>query len=431
MAINVDPLANERWRDVRRLTDGPSGFTVEFFEPGPENMKAIHDMRVLVIGAGGLGCELLKNLALSGFRCIDVIDMDTIELSNLNRQFLFRDSDVGKSKAEVAARFIQNRVDGCQVTAHNCRIEDKDPDFYRQFQIVICGLDSILARRWINAMLCDLALMNDDGSVDMSTIIPMIDGGTEGFKGNARVIYPRLSPCVDCTLDLYPPQINFPLCTIANTPRLPEHCIEYVKVVIWPQEAPFEGAPLDADDMSHVTWVQRKATERAEKFGIRGVDRRLTQGVLKRIIPAVASTNAVIAASCALEALKLASNTAKPIDNYLNFADIEGIYCGVVKLEKDPNCVSCSFGSAPVECNPNDTLNDLIENLKKKYQLKNPSVETSQKKLYLISSFFPSLVEESKNNLSLLLSDLVMNGENILVADEVLQKSLTLRIIFL
>ena len=105
---------------------------------------------------------------------------------------------------------------------------------------------------------------------------PIIDGGTEGFKGkfrrntmhlivqyisvnnniyirkpiasiqcpiitlgNARVIYPGISACIDCTLDLFPPQINFPLCTIAHTPRLPEHCIEYVRMLLWNKENPF------------------------------------------------------------------------------------------------------------------------------------------------------------------------------------------------
>ena len=57
--------------------------------------------------------------------------------------------------------------------------------------------------------------------------------------GNARVIYPGLSACIDCTLDLFPPQINFPLCTIAHTPRLPEHCIEYVRMLLWNKENPF------------------------------------------------------------------------------------------------------------------------------------------------------------------------------------------------
>lgn len=143
--------------------------------------RKLTDLRV--IGAGGLGCEILKNLALSGFKKIHVIDMDTIDVSNLNRQFLFRQADVGKSKAEVAARFVEKRVKGVSITPHNCKIQDKDEQFYMQFNIVVCGLDSIEARRWINSTLIDMA---DEDNFD--SYKPLIDGGTEGMNLPSRKV---------------------------------------------------------------------------------------------------------------------------------------------------------------------------------------------------------------------------------------------------
>jgi len=98
------------------------------------------------------------------------------------------------------------------------------------------------------------------------------------------------------------------MCTIAHTPRLPEHCVEYVKLLLWPQEKPFGlEVNIDGDDPQHIQWILEKAQERATEFNISGVSYRLTQGVVKRIIPAVASTNAVIAAACVTEVFKLAT----------------------------------------------------------------------------------------------------------------------------
>lgn len=330
-----------------------------------------------------MGCELLKDLALMGFGDLHVIDMDTIDLSNLNRQFLFRRSDIGASKAECAAKFINNRVPTCHVTPHFCKIQDFDESFYQQFHIIVCGLDSIIARRWINGMLLSMLTYNEeDGSVDPSSIIPMIDGGTEGFKGNARVIVPGFTACIECTLDLFPPQITYPLCTIANTPRLPEHCIEYVKILQWDKENPF-NCVLDGDDPQHVAWVYEKAMERANRFNISGITYRLVQGVLKHIIPAVASTNAVIAAACATEVFKLATSCYDNMSNYLNFNDIDGIYTYTYAPEKSENCLACSAVPQTVNIeDPNTTtLEDLIKILceSPKYQMKQPGEKNNFK----------------------------------------------------
>lgn len=102
---------------------------------------------------------------------------DTIDVSNLNRQFLFRQDDVGKPKAEVAARFVEKRVKGVKITPYVGKIQDKDEDYYMQFAMIVCGLDSIEARRWINAMLVGMVDMENPDSLK-----PLIDGGTEGLQ---------------------------------------------------------------------------------------------------------------------------------------------------------------------------------------------------------------------------------------------------------
>lgn len=150
---------------------------------------------------------------------------------------------------------------------------------------------------------------DENNQVIPSSIIPLVDGGTEGFKGNARVIMHGFTGCIECTLDLFPPQVNYPQCTIANNPRLPEHCVEWVTSILWPKENPFgSGVKVDGDNVEHIQWIVEKAGQRAKDHNISGINFRFTQGVVKRVIPAVASTNAVIASICATEVFKLATS---------------------------------------------------------------------------------------------------------------------------
>jgi ubiquitin-activating enzyme E1 C len=371
-------------------------------------------MKILVIGAGGLGCEILKNLALSGFKDIHVIDMDTIDISNLNRQFLFRKADVGKFKAEVAAKFIEKRVKGVKITPHNCKIQDFDDSFYMQFQLVVCGLDSIEARRWINATLVNMV---EDGMED--SLKPLIDGGTEGFKGQSRVIFPTITSCIECQLDMHAPRAAVPLCTIATIPRQPEHCIEWAHIIAWDQEKPFPN--LDKDDPEHITWLYQKALLRAREFNIPGVTYSLTQGVVKNIIPAIASTNAIIAASCCNEALKIASSSACSLgfeENYMMYSGNDSVYTYTFKHEKKDDCPVCGNLAKDLQVNPGLTLQELVDSFgtNAEAQLRRPSIRTEGKTLYMQSP--PNLEELTRPNLTKKLTELgLSDGQEIGVTD--------------
>lgn len=369
-----------------------------------------------VSGAGGLGCEILKDLALSGFKDIHVIDMDTIDVSNLNRQFLFRHSDVGKSKAEVAAQFVMKRVKGVKITPHNCKIQDKDDTFYMQFALVVCGLDSIEARRWINAQLVNMV---DPKNFD--SFKPMIDGGTEGLKGQVRTVYPTMTSCIECQLDLHAPRAAVPLCTLATIPRQPEHCIEWAHIMAWEQEKPFPK--LDNDDPVHITWLYRKAMERAKEFNISGVTYSLTQGVVKNIIPAIASTNAIIAAACCNEAFKVATQSAPCLgenNNYMQYSGDSGLYAYTFKHDKRDDCPVCGQLPRDLAVNADITVQELKEKLQTDYQLQKPSIRGSGKSIYMQS--IASLERATRPNLEKKLNEFVANGDEIAVDDPSLNK---------
>lgn len=114
-----------------------------------------------------------------------------------------------------------------------------------------------------------------------------------------------------------------------------------------------------------MSWVHAKASERAAAFGIPPFSAQHTAGVAKRIVPAIASTNAVVAAACSLEALKAATMLAPALDNYCLFNGGDGAYSAVVSHERDERCPVCSAG-VPVSASASaDSLLDLVLELQR------------------------------------------------------------------
>ncbi|KAH9843079.1 NEDD8 activating enzyme [Rhodofomes roseus] len=412
----------DRYYHVDQILDRPGPRTDPSFLAGEEVKKFLREKsKILVIGAGGLGCEILANLALSGFKDIHVIDMDTIDISNLNRQFLFRPKDVGQPKAIVAAEFIMNRVPGVKVTPYFGKIQDKDDDYYMQFNLVICGLDSVEARRWINATLVNMVDPEEPESLK-----PLIDGGTEGFKGQARVILPTVTSCYECSLDMLNKPTTFPICTIANTPRLPEHCIEWASVLEWPRV--FKDKKMDTDDPEHIGWLYKTALARAKEFKIEGVTWSLTQGVVKNIIPAIASTNAIIAASCCNEAFKIATSSAAYLNNYFMLIGTDGVYSFTFEHQKRDDCPVCGGQALDITISKEWTVERLIEMLveRQDVQVKKPSMATSTKQIYFQAP--PQLEALTRPNLEKKVSSLVDDGDYITVTASTLPFDLTLRV---
>jgi len=280
----------------------------------------------------------------------------------LNRQFLFRPGDVGKPKAEVAANFINKRVAGVTVVGHHAKIQDMPDSFYQQFHIIISGLDSIDARRWINETLVTF-VGKEDGSDDWDdeSIIPLIDGATEGLMGNVAMYRPRRGACYECNAGQLASERNFANpCTIAATPRIPEHCIAFAMQMEWPKEKP-EGLNIDGDDPEHIAWIHERALARARSFGINEFDQKYTQGFVKNIIPVCASTNAVISAGVANEAFKIATQCARNINNWLMFNGLEGVFTTSQLLEQNEQCLVCSLQGVKLEFDPRYTVQQLRE----------------------------------------------------------------------
>nr|CAI5838702.1 unnamed protein product [Callosobruchus analis] len=209
--------------------------------PHSVSLKAREEIpksKVLVVGAGGIGCEVLKNLALSGFQDIEIIDLDTIDVSNLNRQFLFRKEHVGKPKAVVAKESILSFNPDIKVKAYHDSVTSQEygVNFFKRFNLVLNALDNRAARNHVNRMC-------------LAADVPLIESGTSGYSGQVELIKKGVTQCYECQPK--PPQKTFPGCTIRNTPSEPVHCIVWAKHLfnqLFGEDDPDQDVSPDTED---------------------------------------------------------------------------------------------------------------------------------------------------------------------------------------
>ncbi|MBX8631721.1 MAG: ThiF family adenylyltransferase [Thermoplasmata archaeon YP2-bin.285] len=150
----------------------------------------IRSSRICVVGAGALGNEVIKNLALYAPSLMTVVDSDRVDYTNLGRCFLFdrSDAETHRSKAEAASSRARLLNPDCSVECFPMDATTLDHTFFSRFSVVIGCVDSIRTRLHLNSN-CYYAG------------IPYIDGGIDGLNGRIQVVLPPRTACYECTLN--------------------------------------------------------------------------------------------------------------------------------------------------------------------------------------------------------------------------------------
>lgn len=194
---------------------------------GHELMEQLANLKVFLVGAGAIGCEVLKSWALLGVGSgpnghITVTDNDSIEKSNLNRQFLFRPKDVGRSKSEVAAAAAAQMNPSYTANKFTTLTEKVGPDtqnifndqFWESLDLVTNALDNVEARTYVDRRCVFFTK-------------PLVESGTLGTKGNVQIVVPYLTESYSSSTD--PPEQGIPLCTLRSFPAKIDHTIAWAK----------------------------------------------------------------------------------------------------------------------------------------------------------------------------------------------------------
>ncbi len=318
------------------------------------SQSIIKDSRILIAGVGGLGCEIAKNLTMLGVGHLDLVDLDIIEHSNLNRQILFTGAKMGEPKAKVAARSLLRINPNVEIEGYFSSLERVAPILYQKADLIIGGLDSMNARLNLNAQCVRFKK-------------PLVDGGVAGYHGHLYTVFPYENACYECNPLPQAEMDDMAACTVVGIPRKRIHCVFKANMAFAEQ---FEKEP-DPKNSKDVGYLKEYANNLVNKHNFLPpfTDDEIVK-IIDRHDPGIITINAVISSLQSHEAVKilhwLRGNKAlgEPTKSYIIYnAMTQKLYS--VEKKRNLDCLQCgnSVKRVDIQISKKDLTSKIIEKL--------------------------------------------------------------------
>ena len=301
------------------------------------DQKLIKNSRVLIVGVGGLGCEIAKNLSMCGVGTLDLVDLDIIEHSNLNRQILFAGAEMGSAKALVAAERLKDINPNITINGHHSSLERLDPEIYKKADVIIGGLDSINARLNLNAQ-----------AVRFNK--PLCDGGVGGYNGHVYTIYPGENACFECYPQPTAESDEMAACTVVGIPRKRIHCV-FKGNMEFSEKFGRDPTPSNMEDIKFITDFANNLVKVHNFLPEYSMDKVVE--IIDRHDPGIITINAIISAIQSHEVIKILhyikgnTNLGVPFKSYMILNGMS-MHTYHVEKKKNPECYQCGSNALHV-----------------------------------------------------------------------------------
>ncbi|MDJ0270684.1 MAG: ThiF family adenylyltransferase [Aigarchaeota archaeon] len=330
------------------------------------DQSKIQAATVLIAGVGALGCEVSKNLALMGIGKLVLVDNDVVELSNLSRQMLFADSDIGMPKSVVAERRLREMNPHVATKALNGDVRQLSQELFKDVDVICACVDNWPTRRWLNSLAVELGK-------------PLVDVAMEGFYANVQVIIPGKTACIECHGDsIIPKEVQVAECTLRK--RKPEDLVNELKqhgveISMEHAQALFKAGIKTVFDIKYTPQASMSELD-GEVVGL--VNRLRKE--LRPKMPALQSVAAAISGIASVEVVKLLhqGSLGKPFSGLIIY-DALAARSTRVPLKRNRECFVCGdyvkTSGITIHLKSDETVLDLKEILASSYMYPDAEIQ--------------------------------------------------------